>query len=209
VIGTAIGAHQKLQALAGWLAAAGWISGWIVLCTGNQTLIVGFSVAVLAWWFRRIQSVSGAALLVVGVGIIAWRWTLIGHFEGGYGFGDLEVTVAYLGNPERHFEQAVLRVVFKVLAPLGSAISLLFATQTHSRAKAILTTVLFVLVARIAHVSLGIAAEPTSFYSTYLLVGEIAYQAALLAGLWTVWGLLSLSKRNPVRASLGEASASP
>jgi hypothetical protein len=192
--GALISTRRHLRPLAGWVAAAGWLGGWIALCTGNQALIVGFSTVALAWWLRRTDATTGASLLLIGLGIVAWRWALLGHFEGGYGFGNLEITVAYLGNPGRYFNQAVLRIVLKLLAPLGAAVALIVATRSPDRASAIPAAIIFVLVARLAHLSLGIAAEPTSFYSTYRLVGELAYQAAMLAGTWAAWGLLSLHK---------------
>ncbi|MFT5430423.1 MAG: hypothetical protein ACI9OJ_001097 [Myxococcota bacterium] len=183
------------RAAAATCAAGSWFGLWSLLCTPDQLYIAGMSTAALTWFLARQATLEPrpAALLLVAMAIVAWRWALIGHFEGGFGFGNLEVTVAYLGNPGRDFHAGVLRVVVKLLSPLCVAVSLA-VTIRPKHAPIIVSAVAFVLALRVAHLAFGIAADPTSFYSTYRLTGELVYQLILLGG-GVLMGLALLSPR--------------
>ena len=76
-----------------------------------QRLVLGLAVVGLSRSFRTIsQTTRGLGPALVGLALAFWRWGLIGHFEGEFGFGALEISLAYVGNPGRHVGQAAFTI---------------------------------------------------------------------------------------------------
>ena len=92
-----------------------------------------------------------------------WRWGLIGHFEGEFGFGALEISLAYVGNPGRHVGQAALTIMLKVWLPLAVAAAIFMNQKRPGLARAVLQATAFVLGARIVHLAAATAFNPNSF----------------------------------------------
>jgi hypothetical protein len=122
-------------------------------------------------------------LLLLAFVVVSWRWSLVGLFEGVFGFGDFEISLAYLGNPKRSWVQAGLTILLKAWLPL--TIALVAASQRESirtSVRSFAQTLGFVLGLRVVHLAIAIAASPSSFYAVYRLLGELVYELGILAG---------------------------
>jgi hypothetical protein len=171
---------------AAWASLATLVAMWLVLSTPGQRIVIGLALAAL---FGLLCTEDGAhapraqKLLLLAFVAVAWRWSLVGLFEGEFGFGDLEISLAYVGNPERRVVQAGLTIVLKAWLPL--AIVLAAADQRGTSGfnfRSLAQALGFVLGLRVVHLAIGIAASPSSFYSVYRLLGELVYEVGLLGG---------------------------
>ena len=130
------------------------------------------------------------AAALVGLALALWRWGLIGHFEGEFGFGSLEISLAYVGNPGRHAPQGALTLMLKAWMPLAVAAAVFLNEKEGGRGRAALQGAAFVLGARIVHLALATAFNPDSFYTMHRILGELTHEIVLLIGI----GLLSFGR---------------
>jgi len=172
---------------AAWSGLATLIAMWLVLSTPAQRVVIGLAIAALFGVLRADEDADGppaaSRLLWLAFVVTAWRWSLVGLFEGEFGFGGLEISLAYVGNPERHVVQGALTIVLKAWLPLAVALGAANRGETKGLdVKSLAQALGFVLGLRAVHLALGIAASPSSFYSVYRLLGELVYEVGLLAG---------------------------
>jgi hypothetical protein len=185
VIFAAIAWWRGESALGTWGIACALITLWWLLCTPPQRLVLGLAVVGMVAFARTISQTTPAALApaLVGLALAFWRWGLIGHFEGEFGFGALEISLAYVGNPGRHVGQAAVTIMLKVWLPLAVAAAVFMNEKKSGLARAVLQATAFVLGARIVHLAAATAFNPNSFYTIHRILGELTHQAALLIGI--------------------------
>ncbi|HEY6476002.1 MAG TPA: alkaline phosphatase family protein [Polyangia bacterium] len=174
-----------------WGMACVLVGLWWVLSTPPQRLVVGFAVLGLVAFVRTIDRAARPAVasVLVGLALAYWRWGLVGHFEGEFGFGSLEISLAYVGNPGRHVPQGALTILLKVWLPLAVAAAVFANEADGGEARAIVRATAFVVGARIVHLALATAFNPDSFYTMHRILGELTHQIVLLIGV----GLFSLA----------------
>ncbi len=170
--------------LGNWGIVCALIALWWLLCTPPQRLVLGLAVVGLVAFARTIGQAERRAVApaVVGLALAFWRWGLIGHFEGEFGFGALEISLAYVGNPGRHVSQAALTIMLKAWLPLAVAAAVFMNEKKRGLARGVLQATAFVLGARIVHLAAATAFNPNSFYTIHRILGELTHQAALLIG---------------------------
>ena len=185
VVFAAIAWWRGESALGTWGIACALVTLWWLLCTPPQRLVLGLAVVGMVAFARTISQTTPAALApaLVGLALAFWRWGLIGHFEGEFGFGALEISLAYVGNPGRHVGQAAVTIMLKVWLPLAVAAAVFMNEKKSGRARAVLQATAFVLGARIVHLAAATAFNPNSFYTIHRILGELTHQAALLIGI--------------------------
>jgi hypothetical protein len=169
-----------------WAGLATLVALWLILSSPGQRLVIGLALAVL---FALLNAEEGEEpprarkLLLLAFVVVAWRWSLVGLFEGEFGFGDFEISLAYIGNPERGVVQASLTILLKAWLPLAIALAAVNQWGASAlRVRHFAQALGFVLGLRVVHLGLGIAAAPSSFYSVYRLLGELVYEVGILAG---------------------------
>ena len=171
--------------LAKWGMVCALLTLWWLLCSPSQRIILGLAaVGLIA--FVRTTSPAGrlaASPALIGLGLAFWRWGLVGHFEGEFGFGALEISLAYVGNPGRHAPQAALTILFKAWMPLAVATALFAKEKESAFARAISQATAFALGARIVHLAVATAFNPGSFYTIHRILGELTHEVVLLLGI--------------------------
>jgi hypothetical protein len=184
--------------VARWGMACALVVLWWLLCTPPQRLVVGLAGLGLVAFVRTIGQTARPAVTValIGLALVFWRWGLIGHFEGEFGFGSLEISLAYVGNPGRHAPQGALTIVLKVWLPLAIAAAMFVNARGSQLARAALQAAAFVLGARIVHLALATAFNPDSFYTMHRILGELTHEIVLLIGT----GLFSFERARQARA---------
>jgi type I phosphodiesterase/nucleotide pyrophosphatase len=177
------------SALGKWGIACALITLWWFLCTPPQRLVLGLAAVGLVAFVRTISQTARPAVspALVGLALAFWRWGLIGHFEGHFGFGALEISLAYVGNPGRYVSQGALTIVLKAWLPLAVAAAVFMNEKESRLARAVLQAAAFVLGARIVHLAAATAFNPNSFYTIHRILGELTHQVGLLIGI----GMLS------------------
>ena len=168
-----------------WGMAVALVTLWWFLCTPPQRLILGLAVLALVAFARTIARPARPAVAValVGLALALWRWGLIGHFEGEFGFGSLEVSLAYVGNPGRHAPQGAITILLKGWLPLAVAASVFLNEKDSRLSRAVLQATAFVIGARIVHLAVATAFNPDSFYTMHRILGELTHETALLIGI--------------------------
>jgi Type I phosphodiesterase / nucleotide pyrophosphatase len=158
---------------------------WWLLSTPPQRLVVGLAVLGLVAFVRTSGRMArpAVAAALVGLALAFWRWGLIGHFEGEFGFGSLEISLAYVGNPGRHAPQGALTLMLKAWMPLAVAAAVFLNEKESGRGRAILQATAFAIGARIVHLALATAFNPDSFYTMHRILGELTHQIVLLIGI--------------------------
>ena len=174
-----------------WGMACVLVTLWWFLSTPPQRLVIGLGALGLVAFARTLgRAVPPAvASVLVGLALAYWRWGLVGHFEGEFGFGSLEISLAYVGNPGRHVPQGAFTIMLKAWLPLAVAAAV-FANEDEGRgSRAVMQATAFVVGARIVHLALATAFNPDSFYTMHRILGELTHQIVLLVGI----GLFSLA----------------
>jgi hypothetical protein len=199
------GAVASAEGAVAWGMASVLLTLWWLLSTPSQRIVVGLAALVLVAFARTVGRTAGpaAAPVLVGLALAFWRWGLVGHFEGEFGFGSLEISLAYVGNPGRHAPQGALTILLKAWLPLALAAAALAAEEEGGRGRAILQATAFVVGARIVHLALATAFNPDSFYTMHRILGELTHQIVLLIGI----GLFSFATTPRRMAALDPAPA--
>jgi hypothetical protein len=174
-----------------WGMACLLVTLWWFLSTPPQRLVIGLGALGLVAFARTIgRAVPPAvASVLVGLALAYWRWGLVGHFEGEFGFGSLEISLAYVGNPGRHVPQGAFTIMLKAWLPLAVAAAIFANEDEGCGSRTILQATAFVVGARIVHLALATAFNPDSFYTMHRILGELTHQIVLLVGI----GLFSLA----------------
>ena len=177
---------------------------WWLLSTPPQRLVVGLALVGLVAFVRTLGQMPrpAVAAALVGLALAFWRWGLIGHFEGEFGFGSLEISLAYVGNPGRHVPQGALTLMLKAWMPLAVAAAVFANEEDGGLGRSALQAAAFVLGARIVHLALATAFNPDSFYTIHRILGELTHEIVLLIGI----GLFS-SGRTPRLTGAGAVSS--
>jgi len=194
-LGAALAVFFVFAGLAWWRAAgrpaARWgmacalVALWWLLCTPPQRLVLGLAAVGLVA-FARTTSLTGrlaAAPALVGLALAFWRWAMVAHFEGEFGFGALEISLAYVGNPGRHAPQAALTILLKAWIPLAFATAVFANVKESGVARTVMQATAFVLGARIVHLAVATAFNPGSFYTIHRILGELTHEVVLLLGI--------------------------
>ena len=167
-----------------WGMACALVTLWWLLCAPSQKIALGFAAVALVAFARTAGRARPAvAVALVGLALAFWRWGLIGYFEGEFGFGSLEISLAYVGNPGRHVPQGALTIVLKGLLPLAFAAAVLANDEDAGVARPVLQATAFVLGARIVHLAIATAVNPDSFYTMYRILGELTHEIVFLFGI--------------------------
>jgi hypothetical protein len=168
-----------------WGMACALVVLWWLLCTPPQRLVMGLAVVGLLAFVRALGRTERLAVTpaLVGLALAFWRWGLIGHFEGEFGFGSLEVSLAWVGNPARHAPQGALTILLKAWLPLAVAATVFINEKGAGAARAALQATAFALGARIVHLALATAFNPDSFYTMHRILGELSHEIMLLIGI--------------------------
>jgi hypothetical protein len=191
-VGLAVLAWWREDTPAGrWGLACVLVTLWWLLSTPPQRLVVGLAALGLVAFVRTIGRAAPPAVasVLIGLALAYWRWGLVGHFEGEFGFGSLEISLAYVGNPGRHVPQGAFTIILKAWLPLAVAAAIFANEEEGSGARAVLQATAFVVGARIVHLALATAFNPDSFYTMHRILGELTHQIVLLIGI----GLSSLA----------------
>ncbi len=186
VVGFALLVWWRGDAPAGrWGLPCALVTLWWLLSTPPQRLVVGLAVVGLVAFVRTTDRMArpAVAAALVGLALAFWRWGLIGHFEGEFGFGSLEISLAYVGNPGRHAPQGALTLILKAWMPLAVAAAVFLNGKEVGRGRAALQAAAFVLGARIVHLALATAFNPDSFYTMHRILGELTHEIVLLIGI--------------------------
>jgi len=168
-----------------WGMVCSLVALWWLLCTPPQRLVIGLAVVGLVAFARATDQTTRPAVTaaLVGLALAFWRWGLIGHFEGEFGFGSLEISLSYLGNPGRHAPQGALTILLKAWLPLAIAATVFINEWDSDRARGALQATAFVVGARIVHLALATAFNPDSFYTMHRILGELTHEIVLLIGI--------------------------
>ena len=197
---TEIGLASLLTGCLGFAVVAWWRQGspaaqwglgcllvtlWWFLSTPPQRLVVGLALLGLVAFVRSAGQMTRPAVAsaLVGLALVFWRWGLIGHFEGEFGFGSLEISLAYVGNPGRHVPQGALTLMLKAWMPLAVAAAVFTNEKDRGLGRSALQAAAFVLGARIVHLALATAFNPDSFYTIHRILGELTHEIVLLIGI--------------------------
>ena len=168
-----------------WGTACALVALWWLLSTPPQRVVIGLGLVGLVAFARTTGRSRGPAVasVLVGLALALWRWGLVAHFEGDFGFGSLEISLAYVGNPGRHVPQGALTIILKAWLPLAVAAAAFATEEDGGRARTVLQATAFVLGARIVHLALATAFNPDSFYTMHRILGELTHQIVLLIGI--------------------------
>ncbi len=192
VLGFALLAWWRQEKPGGrWGMACVLVTLWWLLSTPPQRLVIGLAVLGLVAFVRTLGRAAPPAVasVLVGLALAYWRWGLVGHFEGEFGFGSLEISLAYVGNPGRHVPQGAFTIMLKAWLPLAVAAAIFATEEEGGGARGVLQATAFVVGARIVHLALATAFNPDSFYTMHRILGELTHQIVLLIGI----GLSSLA----------------
>jgi hypothetical protein len=122
-------------------------------------------------------------------------WLTIHRFrDGSFSFSDIEVTVAFYGNPVHGLGQGVVQVSARFILPM---VLLLIPLQRMEAWSRVFAGIIAVLLLHIGVLLIGFLATQTQFYTPYRLAGELVHFIALLATVPLLF--LLFAARPPVR----------
>lgn len=105
-------------------------------------------------------------------------WLTIHRFrDGSFSFSDIEVTVAFYGNPIHSLGQGAVQVSARFILPM---VLLLIPLQRLPEWPRMLVALVAILLLHTGVLLIGFLATQTQFYTPYRLAGELAHFIALL-----------------------------
>jgi hypothetical protein len=120
--------------------------------------------------------------------------------DGSFSFSDIEVTVAFYGNPTHDIGRAALQVSARFILPM---VLLLIPLRLTAGSARILGVVLALVLVHIAFLLVGFLATQSQFYTPYRLAGELAHFLVLIGSvplLFVIFGRrLPCLRDDPVR----------
>ena len=142
------------------------------------------------------RSSTAPALAALGAYFV---WLAIHRFrDGSFSFSDIEVTVAFYGNPTHGLGQGALQVSARFILPM---VLLLIPLQRREAWPRILAAITALLLLHIAVLLIGFLATQSQFYTPYRLAGELAHFVALLASVPLLF-LLFAARSGPPRPAI-------
>jgi hypothetical protein len=124
-------------------------------------------------------------------------WLTIHRFrDGSFSFSDIEVTVAFYGNPTHSLGQGAVQVAARFILPM---VLLLIPLQRIEAWPRVFAGIIAALLLHIGVLLIGFLATETQFYTPYRLAGEIVHFLALLASVPLLF--LLFAARAPLRAA--------
>jgi hypothetical protein len=126
-------------------------------------------------------------------------WLTVHRFrDGSFSFSDIEVAVAFYGNPTHGLGQGAVQVSARFILPM---VLLLIPLQRLEAWPRIFAGIIATLLLHIGVLLIGFLATQTQFYTPYRLAGELAHFIAVLASVPLLF-LLFAARAGPPRATL-------
>jgi hypothetical protein len=188
------------------------ISPWIVLSDPKGAIAISVIGAylVLVVPDLHLQDSRPVGLVAIGVWILAVRVALVVLLEGSFNFDSIEIATALMGNLVHSPLQGGLRVFLKFALPIFVLGVLASHILSYRALFAAMRVALFLIVARIIHLTAGILATSGQFYTPYRLAEELVFYLAfsLTFGI-CLFLLLMVTRRDaPEGRTAGTASES-
>jgi hypothetical protein len=125
------------------------------------------------------ESAGRSSAVPILAGLAAYfAWLTIHRFrDGSFSFSDIEVTVAFYGNPIHGLGQGVVQVSARFILPM---VLLLIPLQRIEAWSRVFAGIIAALLLHIGVLLIGFLATQTQFYTPYRLAGELVHFIALL-----------------------------
>jgi hypothetical protein len=156
------------------------VAAWIVMSDPKEAMAISVMGAYLVLAVAEIREADGRASgpIAIGVWILGVRAALVVLLEGSFNFDSIEIATALMGNLAHSPLQGGLRVFLKYALPIF-VLGVLLAHRLSPRAlMAAMRVALFLIVARILHLTTGILATSGQFYTPYRLAEELVFYLA-------------------------------
>jgi hypothetical protein len=162
------------------LALVSLISAWIVMSDPKGAIAISVISAYLVLVAPEIHLPDGRAgwLVAIGVWILGVRVALVVLLEGNFNFDSIEIATALMGNLVHAALQGGLRIFLKFALPIFVVGVILGHVLSYRALMAAVRVALFLIVARIIHLTAGILATSGQFYTPYRLAEELVFYLA-------------------------------
>jgi hypothetical protein len=156
------------------------ISAWIVMSDPRGTIAISVIAAYLVLVVPEIHLPDSRPvwLIAIGVWILGVRVALVVLLEGSFNFDSIEIATALMGNLAHAALQGGLRVFLKFSLPVFVVVVVLNHVLSYRALIAATRVALFLIVARIIHLTAGILATSGQFYTPYRLAEELVFYLA-------------------------------
>jgi hypothetical protein len=157
------------------------IAAWIVMSDAKGAIAISAMAGYLVLVAPDIDVPDehpAAGLAAIGFWILAVRVALVVLLEGSFNFDSIEIATALMGNLAHAPLQGGLRVFLKFALPIFVLCVLLAHRLSHRALMAAMRVALFLIVARIIHLTAGIQATAGQFYTPYRLAEELVFYLA-------------------------------
>jgi hypothetical protein len=146
---------------------------------------------------RDDQSSLAPVLAALGAYFV---WLTVHRFrDGSFSFSDIEITVAFYGNPAHFLGQGALQVSARFILPM---VLLLISLQRMKGWPRIFAGLIAILLLHLGVLLIGFLATQSQFYTPYRLAGELVHFIALLISVPLIF-LLFAARGSPPRATTG------
>jgi hypothetical protein len=126
-------------------------------------------------------------------------WLAVHRFrDGSFSFSDIEITVAFYGNPTHALGQGVVQVSARFLLPMAL---LLIPLQRTPAGPRVFAGIVATLLLHTGVLLIGFLATQTQFYTPYRLAGELVHFIALLVAAPLLFLLVAVRPAQPPRTS--------
>lgn len=175
------------------------ISAWIAMSDAKGAIAISALAGYLVLVVPDIQVPDdrhpAAWLVATGAWILAVRVALVVLLEGSFNFDSIEIATALMGNLAHSPVQGGLRVFLKYSLPIF-VVGVILAHRLSDRAlMAAMRVALFLIVARIVHLTAGIQATSGQFYTPYRLAEELVFYLAFVLTFSICLFLLLMAQR--------------
>jgi Type I phosphodiesterase / nucleotide pyrophosphatase len=156
------------------------VSAWIVMSDPKGAIAIALITAYLVLLVPSMHLPDSRLVWLVAIGlwIMAVRVALVVLLEGSFNFDSFEIATALMGNPGHAPLQGGLRVFLKFALPVFVLAAILSHALSYQRLVSAMRVALFLIVARIIHLTAGILATSGQFYTPYRLAEELSYYLA-------------------------------
>ena len=174
------------------------ISAWIVMSDAKGAIAISAIAGYLVLVVPDIEVPDqhpAAWLVATGAWILAVRVALVVLLEGSFNFDSIEIATALMGNLAHSPVQGGLRVFLKYSLPIF-VVGVILTHRLSDRAlMAAMRVALFLIVARIVHLTAGIQATSGQFYTPYRLAEELVFYLAFVLTFSICLFLLLIAQR--------------
>jgi hypothetical protein len=126
-------------------------------------------------------------------------WLAVHRFrDGSFSFSDIEITVAFYGNPTHALGQGVVQVSARFILPMAL---LLIPLQRTPAGPRVFAGIVAMLLLHTGVLLIGFLATQTQFYTPYRLAGELVHFIALLVAAPLLFLLVAVRPAQPPRTS--------